>query len=120
MALLRVFDHTQPIMSLLVTCPSTLSFCLSVAPLIRRSLLSCRIQFAGAVSVRNCAGGPRLSFLAGRPPPMQAAPDGLIPDPADSVDKILARMKDAGFSPTELVDLLASHSIGFQEQVDPV
>jgi manganese peroxidase len=95
-------------------------FFLFLASLTRHCFRICRIQFAAAVSVRNCAGGPRLSFLAGRPPPTQAAPDGLIPDPADSVDKILARMKDAGFSPKELVDLLASHSIGFQEQLDPV
>jgi hypothetical protein len=78
------------------------------------------IQFAGAVSVRNCAGGPRLQFLAGRPKAVAPSPDGLLPDPADSVEKILARMADAKFSPSELVDLLASHSIGFQEHVDPV
>ncbi|KAF8889952.1 heme peroxidase [Infundibulicybe gibba] len=77
------------------------------------------IQFAGAVGVRNCAGGPRLQFLAGRPNAKQASPENLIPEPTDSVDTILARMADAGFSASELVDLLASHSIGFQEQIDP-
>ncbi|KAJ7652404.1 putative peroxidase, partial [Mycena polygramma] len=77
------------------------------------------IQFAAAVSVRNCPGGPRLSFFAGRPNATQAAPDGLVPEPFHDVDTILARVLDAGLMPTELVALLASHSIGVQEHVDP-
>ncbi|KAJ7112483.1 manganese peroxidase 1 [Mycena epipterygia] len=76
------------------------------------------IQFAAAVSVRNCPGGPRIPFLAGRPPPVQAAPFGLVPNPFDSVTTIIARMGDAGFQPTEIVDLLASHSIAVQEHID--
>ncbi|KAK7437143.1 fungal class II heme-containing peroxidase [Stygiomarasmius scandens] len=76
------------------------------------------IQFAGAVSVRNCAGGPKIQFLAGRSKDTQAAPPNLVPEAFDSVDTILARMADAGFSANDLVDLMASHSIGFQEHVD--
>jgi hypothetical protein len=79
-----------------------------------------RIQFAAAVSVRNCAGGPRIAFMAGRPNATQAAPDGLVPDPADSVTTMLARVADAGLTPEELVDLLAAHSIGVQEDIDEV
>lgn len=78
------------------------------------------IQFAGAVAVSNCAGGPRLQFLAGRSNDSQVSPDGLIPLPTDSVDKILARMADAGFSAAETVDLLASHSVAAQDHVDAV
>ena len=78
------------------------------------------IQFAGAVGVSNCRGGPRLQFLAGRSNHSQVSPDGLIPLPEDSVDKILARMADAGFSPSEVVDLLSSHSVAAQDHVDPV
>ncbi|KAJ7642422.1 heme peroxidase [Mycena polygramma] len=77
------------------------------------------IQFAAAVGVRNCVGGPRISFMAGRPQATQAAPDGLVPDAGDAVDVILARVKDAGLTPAEMVDLLASHSIGVQEDIDP-
>ncbi|KAJ7112489.1 manganese peroxidase 1 [Mycena epipterygia] len=76
------------------------------------------IQFAAAVSVRNCAGGPRIAFLTGRLPPVAPAPDGLVPDAGDSVTTMLARVGDAGLSPEELVDLLASHSVGVQEDVD--
>lgn len=78
------------------------------------------IQFAGAVGVSNCGGGPRLQFLAGRSNDSQIAPDHLIPLPTDSVDDILARMGDAGFSPAEVVALLASHSVAAQDHVDPV
>ncbi|KAJ7077677.1 heme peroxidase [Mycena belliarum] len=77
------------------------------------------VQFAAAVSVRNCAGGPRIPFLAGRPNATRAAPDGLVPHAADSVGKMLGRVGDAGLSGEELVDLMAAHSIGVQEHVDP-
>ncbi|KAJ7863943.1 putative peroxidase [Mycena olivaceomarginata] len=71
------------------------------------------IQFAAAVSVRNCPGGPRISFMAGRPQRHQGS------QPFDSANTILARIQDAGLTPEELVNLLASHSIAVQEHVDP-
>ncbi|KAI0790377.1 manganase peroxidase [Abortiporus biennis] len=77
------------------------------------------IQLAGAVGVSNCAGAPRLQFLFGRPAPTKASPDLLIPEPFDTVDKILARMGDAGLSPAEVVALLASHSVAAADTVDP-
>lgn len=77
------------------------------------------IQFAGAVGVSNCAGAPRLEFLAGRSNFSLPSPDLLVPEPSDSVDTIIARMGDAGFSPNEIVDLLASHTIAAQDHVDP-
>ncbi|KAI0767406.1 fungal versatile peroxidase from pleurotus Eryngii [Fomes fomentarius] len=77
------------------------------------------IQFAGAVGVSNCAGGPRLQFLAGRSNDSQPAPAGLVPKPEDSIDSILSRMADAGFSSDEVVDLLASHSVAAQDTIDP-
>lgn len=76
------------------------------------------IQFAGAVGVSNCPGAPRIPFFAGRPAPVAAAPDLLVPEPFDSVDKILARFADAGFSSDEVVALLASHSIAAADHVD--
>ena len=69
------------------------------------------IQFAGAVATSQCPGAPRLEFLAGRPNPVAAAMPGLVPKPEDPVDMIFARMKDAGFSPTDLVNLLISHTV---------
>ena len=39
------------------------------------------VQFAGAIGISNCPGAPRLEFLTGRPMPVAASPDGLIPEP---------------------------------------
>ncbi|THU96944.1 heme peroxidase [Dendrothele bispora CBS 962.96] len=75
------------------------------------------IQFAAAVAIRNCAG-PRIKFWHGRPDPTAASPPDMIPDPSDSVTKMLDRMGDAGFTPEELIDLLASHSLAVQEDID--
>ncbi|CAK5263243.1 unnamed protein product [Mycena citricolor] len=78
------------------------------------------VQFAGAVAVGNCPGAPRLEFLAGRKNAVAAAVDGLIPEPSDSVTKILARFADAGnFSPFEVISLLASHTVARADHVDP-
>ncbi|KAK7688353.1 hypothetical protein QCA50_008725 [Cerrena zonata] len=77
------------------------------------------IQFAGAVGVSNCLGGPRLQFLAGRANFSLPAPDKTVPEPQDPINQIFARMGDAGFSPNEVADLLASHSVAAQDHVDP-
>ena len=69
------------------------------------------IQFAGAVGITNCPGAPRLEFLAGRPNATFPADDGTVPEPQSDVDTILARMEDGGFTPAELIHLLASHTI---------
>lgn len=77
------------------------------------------IQFAGAVGITNCPGAPRLQFLAGRPNATFPADDGTVPEPQDSVDKILARMEDGGFTPAELIHLLASHTIARSDTLVP-
>ncbi|KAF8913717.1 manganese peroxidase 1 [Mucidula mucida] len=77
------------------------------------------IHFAGAVGVSNCPGAPRLEFLAGRSNVSRASPDLLVPEPFDSVTKILNRFGDAGFSSDEVVALLASHTIAAQDTIDP-
>ncbi|KIK68886.1 hypothetical protein GYMLUDRAFT_623402 [Collybiopsis luxurians FD-317 M1] len=77
------------------------------------------IQLAGAVGVSNCPGAPRLEYLFGRPPPVAASPDLLIPEPFDTVDSILARFADAGFNSSEVVALLGSHTVAAADVVDP-
>ncbi|KAJ7291753.1 heme peroxidase [Mycena rebaudengoi] len=76
------------------------------------------IQFAGALGITNCAGAPRLEFLAGRLNTSLPSPSGLVPEPFDTVNQIIDRMGDAGFSPNEIVDLLASHTIAAQDTID--
>jgi hypothetical protein len=78
------------------------------------------VQFAGALGMTQCQGAPALEFMAGRPNAQQVPPDGLVPDPNDSVDKILARFDDAGgFTADDVVALLASHSVARADHVDP-
>lgn len=83
-------------------------------------MLDDSVQFAGAVGVANCNGGPQLSFFAGRSNDSQPAPANLVPLPSDTVDSILSRFSDAGFAPVEVVWLLISHTVGSQNTVDPV
>jgi len=78
------------------------------------------IQFAGALSLVNCPGAPRVKFLLGRPQPKAASPPNLVPEPFDPVTQILARMNAAGgFSPKEVVALLSSHSVAGADTIDP-
>jgi cytochrome c peroxidase len=77
------------------------------------------IQFAGALGLSVCQGAPRPSFFIGRPQPKAASPPNLVPNPFDSVTSILARFASVGFSPQEVVALLASHSIAGADTVDP-
>ncbi|KAI0656581.1 manganese peroxidase [Cubamyces menziesii] len=77
------------------------------------------IQFAGAVGVANCNGGPQIQFFAGRSNESRPAPPGLVPQPTDSVAEILLRIGDAGFLPVQLVWMLVSHTIASQKTTDP-
>ncbi|KAJ7483758.1 manganese peroxidase 2 [Mycena galericulata] len=77
------------------------------------------IQFAGAVSLTECPGIARPTFMFGRVDAKAPAPDGTVPEPFQSVTAILERMGDAGFTPAEVVALLASHSIAGADDVDP-
>ncbi|KIK70405.1 hypothetical protein GYMLUDRAFT_148876 [Collybiopsis luxurians FD-317 M1] len=78
------------------------------------------IQFGAAVAVGLCPGSPQLEFLAGRPNATAPAIDGLIPEPQQSVTEILARFADAAnLTAEDVVSLLASHSVGRADHVDP-
>ncbi|EIW55332.1 manganese peroxidase isozyme precursor [Trametes versicolor FP-101664 SS1] len=77
------------------------------------------IQFAAAVGLSNCPGAPALKFFIGRTDATQAAPDHTVPLPFDTVNSILARFADAGFSAAQVVALLAAHTIATADHVDP-
>ena len=85
----------------------------ALSPFLTRHLVTAGdlIQFAGAVGVSNCPGAPRLEFLAGRPNATFPADDGTVPLPQSDVTTILERMEDGGFTPAELIHLLASHTV---------
>jgi cytochrome c peroxidase len=78
------------------------------------------VQFGAAVAVGLCPGAPQLEFLAGRPNATAPAVDGLIPEPQDSVDKILARFQDAAnLNAEDVVSLLVSHTVARADHVAP-
>ncbi|KAI5117136.1 hypothetical protein M0805_008255 [Coniferiporia weirii] len=77
------------------------------------------IQFAAAFGLTNCPGAPRLQFLVGRPNATAPAQDGAIPGPADTVDTILSRFADAGFTSDEVIHLLASHTVARSDTIVP-
>lgn len=77
------------------------------------------IQFAAALGITNCPGAPKLTFMAGRPAPSIPASDLTVPEPSDSVDKILARVQDAGLTSQDMVNLLISHTIARADDIDP-
>ncbi|KAF8182198.1 Mn peroxidase MNP6 [Mycena galopus ATCC 62051] len=91
------------------------------APFIQKHNISVAdfIQFAAAVSLTKCPGVLQPPFMFGRVDATFPAPDGTVPEPFQTVDTISARMADAGFTPAELVALLASHSIARADDVDP-
>ncbi|RPD68904.1 peroxidase MNP1 [Lentinus tigrinus ALCF2SS1-7] len=90
-------------------------------PIIARHNISTAdfIQFAGAVGLAQCPGAPQLEFMLGRQDATQAAPDGLVPEPFDTVDSILARLLDVGFQDFEVVWLLSAHTVAAADAVDP-
>ncbi|KAI0265583.1 manganese peroxidase [Gloeopeniophorella convolvens] len=77
------------------------------------------VQLAAAVGLSTCPGAPRLAFFVGRPAAAAAAPDLTVPEPFDTVDSILARFAEAGFSTQQVVSLLAAHSIADASHIDP-
>ena len=77
------------------------------------------VQLAGAVSLILCPGAPRVKFSAGRPLPLAPSPNFLVPEPFNTTDQILKRFGEVGFSPPEVIALLASHSIAGADTVDP-
>ena len=77
------------------------------------------IQFAGALSLTVCQGAPKVKFSIGRPAPKGPAPDFIVPQPVNTTDELLAAFAAVGFSPAELVALLASHSVAGADDFAP-
>ena len=77
------------------------------------------IQLAGALSLSLCPGAPQVKYFIGRPPPTAPAPKFLVPRPDDSTDQILATFAAVGFTPQELIALLASHSVAGGDDLSP-
>ncbi|KAJ6532491.1 heme peroxidase [Mycena capillaripes] len=77
------------------------------------------VQLAGVLAVLACPGGPAIPVFVGRTAPSNIAPTGLLPNPEDPVDKLVARFADMGFSVRDLIALIGAHTTGKQRFVDP-
>lgn len=90
---------------------------------LRFHLLICprSIQLAGAVSLVQCPGAPRIPFFFGRAQPIAASPPGLVPDPFDSVESIMTRFGEVGFLTAEEVVAVVggSHSVAGADDIVP-
>ncbi|KAJ6528946.1 heme peroxidase [Mycena capillaripes] len=77
------------------------------------------VHLAGVLAVLACPGGPAIPAFVGRTAPTNIAPTGLLPNPEDPVDKLVARFADMGFSVRDLIALIGAHTTGKQRFVDP-
>ncbi|KAI0356396.1 lignin peroxidase isozyme LP7 [Trametes cingulata] len=92
-------------------------------PIIARHNLSHAdfIMFAGALGASNCPGAPRLDFFLGRKDATRPAPDGLVPEPFDTLEDVFARLADASngeFDEILTVWLLTAHTIAASDHLD--
>lgn len=77
------------------------------------------IQFAAATAISACPLGPTVRALVGRKDSLVAAPLNSVPSSKDPVDTILAKFGAKGFSATDLVALMGTHSVAIQVNDDP-
>ncbi|KAF7351756.1 Peroxidase [Mycena sanguinolenta] len=76
------------------------------------------VHLAGVLAVLACPGGPVIPAYVGRDAPRNIAPTGLLPNPEDPVDVLLARFADIGFDSREVMALIGAHTTGKQRFVD--
>ncbi|KAJ6457967.1 heme peroxidase [Mycena sanguinolenta] len=76
------------------------------------------LHLAGVLAVLACPGGPVIPAYVGRNAPRNVAPTGLLPNPEDPVDVLLARFADMGFNSREVMALIGAHTTGKQRFVD--
>ncbi|KAF4589491.1 ligninase H2 precursor [Ophiocordyceps camponoti-floridani] len=72
------------------------------------------IQFAANVATVTCPLGPRVRSFVGRRDTSEPAPDGLLPEPTDNADRLIALFLDKTISPDELVALVGAHTTAQQ------
>ncbi|KJZ75502.1 hypothetical protein HIM_05198 [Hirsutella minnesotensis 3608] len=77
------------------------------------------IQFAANVATVTCPLGPRVRSFVGRKDNSNPAPDGLMPVPSDSADRLISLFGDKTIAPDELVALVGAHTTAQQRFVDP-
>ncbi|KAJ7022470.1 heme peroxidase [Mycena alexandri] len=77
------------------------------------------LHLAGVLGVLACPGGPTIPVFVGRRLALNIAPMGLLPNPEDPVDKLVARFADMGLSVRQMIALIGAHTTGKQRFVNP-
>ena len=80
------------------------------------------IQFAGAVGVVACPGGPQITTLIGRTDSSTQPPAGLLPiatGEGSDATTLLTLFQNKGFDAIELAALVGAHSCSKQQFEDP-
>ncbi|KAK2010246.1 peroxidase [Colletotrichum eremochloae] len=77
------------------------------------------IQFAATTATVSCPGGPRIKTLVGRKDSYVPAPDGLLPDPRDPVDKLIGMFANKTITAPGLAALVGAHTTSRQRFFDP-
>ncbi|RYP62924.1 hypothetical protein DL771_009516 [Monosporascus sp. 5C6A] len=68
------------------------------------------IQFAAALGIASCPGGPTISFKAGRVDSTTANPPGQLPGPNDDAASMVSAFEAKGFTAAQLVALVGAHT----------
>jgi hypothetical protein len=68
------------------------------------------IQVAGSVAIVTCPGGPQVTTFVGRKDNSTGAPDGLLPNCADTAANLFQLFVNKGFSSEDLAALLGAHT----------
>ncbi|KAL5331857.1 hypothetical protein ACEPPN_001396 [Leptodophora sp. 'Broadleaf-Isolate-01'] len=72
------------------------------------------IQFAAAVAIVTCPGGPQIKTFVGRKDSTSPAKGFLLPDVFGAADDLYALFQRKGFTASELAALLGAHSTSKQ------
>lgn len=83
------------------------------------------VQFAGAVGIKSCRGGPTVRAVVGRKDSNQAAPQGTLPaafGQGSDYDSLIQLWGQKGISPRELAALMGARtvSISFTEDANGI
>ncbi|KAI5866735.1 putative class II peroxidase [Durotheca rogersii] len=68
------------------------------------------IQFAAAIGIASCPGGPKISVKVGRTDSFEADPTGQLISPNADAATIIRQFSERGFSIREFIALMATHS----------
>jgi hypothetical protein len=77
------------------------------------------VQLGANVATVACPLGPRIRTFVGRKDDARLPPDGLLPDPNDSAEKLIKMFEDKTIKPHGLAALVGAHTTSQQRFFKP-